>query len=61
MKEALRHFTITGIETNIPFHQFILNQPDYQKGNVLTRWIENILNQSSPSGPSPDSNERGNQ
>jgi len=47
MQYALAHFIIAGIDTNIPFHQFVLNQPDYRQGQVHTRWIENILSRLS--------------
>ena len=45
MQYALENFVVAGIETIIPFLQFILNQPDYRKGQVNTRWIESILDQ----------------
>ncbi len=47
MQDALAHFIVAGIDTNIPFHQFILNQPDFKQGQVHTRWIEDILSQLS--------------
>jgi acetyl-CoA carboxylase biotin carboxylase subunit len=47
MQYALAHFIVGGIDTNIPFHQFVLSQPDYRQGQVHTRWIENILSQLS--------------
>jgi acetyl-CoA carboxylase biotin carboxylase subunit len=43
MSAALRRFQISGIHTNIPFHRQILDHPDYQKGEINTRWIENRL------------------
>ncbi|MCD6571417.1 MAG: acetyl-CoA carboxylase biotin carboxylase subunit [Deltaproteobacteria bacterium] len=43
MKSALSNFTISGIDTTIPFHQFILKNPDYYNGRVNTSWIENTL------------------
>lgn len=46
MRYALEYFIVTGIDTNIPFLQSILNHSDYIKGQINTRWIEYILNQS---------------
>jgi acetyl-CoA carboxylase biotin carboxylase subunit len=43
MQDALAHFVVTGIDTTIPFHQFIMKHPDYLNGNVSTNWIENCL------------------
>jgi acetyl-CoA carboxylase biotin carboxylase subunit len=47
MQYALAHFIVAGVDTNIPFHQFILNQPDYRQGQIHTRWIENVLSRLS--------------
>ena len=41
MKTALSDFKIEGIETNIPFLQFIIEQPEYIEGDIHIKWIEN--------------------
>lgn len=46
MRYALENFVVAGIDTTIPFLRFILNQPDYIKGQVNTSWIENVLDRS---------------
>jgi acetyl-CoA carboxylase biotin carboxylase subunit len=43
MHYALEHFQISGIDTTIPFHQFIIKNPDYLNGKVNTKWVEDIL------------------
>lgn len=43
MQTALGNMKISGVDTNIPFHQFVLNQSDYRRGRVNTRWVENKL------------------
>ncbi|MCI9079163.1 MAG: acetyl-CoA carboxylase biotin carboxylase subunit [Lachnospiraceae bacterium] len=43
MKRALYEFIIDGIETNIEFQNSILNNPDYQKGNFNTSFLESFL------------------
>jgi len=42
-KKALASFEIAGIETNIPFLQFLINQPEFIKGNIYTKWIETTV------------------
>ena len=46
MGYGLEHFRVSGIDTNIPFLQSILNHSDYINGQIHTRWIEMNLNQS---------------
>ncbi len=41
MKAALSDFKIEGIETNIPFLQFIIEQPEFIEGDIHIKWIEN--------------------
>jgi len=41
MKTALLDFKIEGIETNIPFLQFIIEQPEFIAGDIHIKWIEN--------------------
>ena len=43
MKEALAKFVVSGIDTTIPFYQFMLNHPDYLSGRLNTRWVEDVL------------------
>jgi len=43
MRDALARFVVSGIDTTIPFHQFIMKHPDYLTGDVSTNWIENRL------------------
>lgn len=42
MKRALYEFIIDGIDTNIEFQNSILNNPDYQKGNFNTSFLESF-------------------
>jgi len=43
MKYALAKFIVSGVNTTIPFQLMVLNHPDFEKGKVNTRWIENKL------------------
>ena len=42
-QEALAAFEVSGIETNIPFLQFLVSHPDFVDGSIDTKWIENTL------------------
>jgi pyruvate carboxylase subunit A len=47
MKRALWEYKITGIRTNIPFHEVVLNNPYFIKGDYTTHFIKerNILDE----------------
>jgi acetyl-CoA carboxylase, biotin carboxylase subunit len=42
MKRALDEFIIEGINTTIPFHKRVLNNPDFVSGNFTTLFVEKI-------------------
>ncbi|MEM6397385.1 MAG: acetyl-CoA carboxylase biotin carboxylase subunit [Bacteroidota bacterium] len=39
MERALDEFIIEGIKTTVPFHQWLLKQPDFKDGNFDTAWL----------------------
>ena len=43
MDKALKNFIVTGIDTTIPFHQYILRRDEFRSGKVNTRWIEDTI------------------
>ncbi len=43
MQKALMNFTVSGVDTTIPFHRFIMKSPDYLTGKINTGWIEKSL------------------
>ena len=43
MQAALKEFVVHGVITNIDFLQTVLSHPDFQNGNVTTRWVEQKL------------------
>ncbi|HOQ43591.1 MAG: acetyl-CoA carboxylase biotin carboxylase subunit [Syntrophales bacterium] len=43
MKNALTGFKVEGIETNIPFLQFLVEQPEFGAGDMHINWIENTV------------------
>jgi len=40
MKRALYEYIIEGVETNIPFHVAVMNDEEYVKGNIHTKFVE---------------------
>src|SRR5713226_3915380 len=43
MRRALEAMVIEGIKTTIPLHLKIMNDPDFQAGNISTRFLEDFL------------------
>ena len=43
MRRALDETIVTGIRTNVRLHRRILAQPDFQSGNLSTRFLERML------------------
>ncbi len=44
MKRALRECAITGLPTTIPFHQMVLENPQFLSGEVYTNFVNQLLN-----------------
>ncbi|MGV8080307.1 MAG: acetyl/propionyl/methylcrotonyl-CoA carboxylase subunit alpha [Syntrophales bacterium] len=43
MKTALADFIIEGVETNIPFLQYVIDQPEFIAGDIHIKWVENTV------------------
>lgn len=43
MKSALADLVIEGIDTNIPFLEFVIDQPEFIAGDIDIKWIENSV------------------
>jgi biotin carboxylase len=43
MRRALDAMVIEGIKTTIPLHLKIMDDPDFQAGNISTRFMEEFL------------------
>ena len=43
MERALSEFVIEGIKTTIPFHQQLMLNEDFRKGNYTTKFLENFV------------------
>jgi pyruvate carboxylase subunit A len=40
MRRALYEYIIVGVQTNIPFHKAVMNNPNFVSGNLSTHFIE---------------------
>ena len=52
MQAALKEFVVHGVVTNTNFLQAALSHPDFQNGEVTTRWVETDFNWSPHAEPS---------
>jgi acetyl-CoA carboxylase biotin carboxylase subunit len=43
MRRALRECAITGLPTTVSFHQRVLETPEFQRGEVFTNFIEQVM------------------
>jgi len=43
LRTALSSFEIVGVESNIPFLQFIINRPEFADGNINVKWLESSV------------------
>ena len=46
LNRSLDEFVIEGIKTTIPFHKYVINTPEFQKGEFDTHFIENIYDKA---------------
>ena len=43
MRYALNEFDVSGVDTNLTFHKLLVEHPDFIKGDINTRWLEDIV------------------
>lgn len=46
LNRALDEFVVEGIKTTIPFHKFVINTPEFAKGDFDTHFIEKIYDKA---------------
>jgi acetyl-CoA carboxylase biotin carboxylase subunit len=42
-RSALARFQVSGLETTVPFHVWLLQRPEFARAGVHTRWVEENL------------------
>ncbi|MDE3077957.1 MAG: acetyl-CoA carboxylase biotin carboxylase subunit, partial [Chloroflexota bacterium] len=50
MSRALERFSISGIETTVPFLRFVVSHPDFAEGKVNTQLVEKLVQQMASPG-----------
>jgi acetyl-CoA carboxylase, biotin carboxylase subunit len=48
LRRALDEYTITGIRTNAGLFRRILNEPEFLKGEIHTKWLDELLSRPRP-------------
>jgi acetyl-CoA carboxylase biotin carboxylase subunit len=43
MSRALSEYVIEGVKTTIPFHQQLMRNEDFRKGNFTTKFLETFV------------------
>jgi acetyl-CoA carboxylase, biotin carboxylase subunit len=49
LRRALEEYSITGIKTNASLFRRILGEPDFLRGEIHTRWLDELLLRPRPS------------
>src|SRR5216117_2531378 len=62
LRRALDEYTITGIRTNAGLFRRILTEPEFLRGEIHTRWLDELLlrPRAAAASSSSDSNREGN-
>lgn len=42
-RSAASGLSTSAVETNVPFLQFLIDQPPLNAGDVKVKWIENVM------------------
>jgi acetyl-CoA carboxylase biotin carboxylase subunit len=53
LRRALEEYTVTGIKTNARLFRRILAEPDFLRGEIHTKWLDELLQRPSSAEHSP--------
>jgi len=53
LRRALEEYTITGIKTNVSLFRRVLSEPDFLRGEIHTKWLDELLQRPSSKIESP--------
>ena len=56
LRRALEEYAITGIKTNAGLFRRILAEPDFLRGEIHTRWLDELLLRPQPATPPANAN-----
>jgi acetyl-CoA carboxylase, biotin carboxylase subunit len=48
LRRALEEYTTAGIKTNVGLFRRILNEPDFLRGEIHTKWLDELLQRPRP-------------
>ncbi|MGC2828021.1 MAG: acetyl-CoA carboxylase biotin carboxylase subunit [Candidatus Acidiferrum sp.] len=51
LRRALEEYTVTGIKTNAGLFRRILSEPDFLRGEIHTKWLDELLQRSPTTAP----------
>ena len=51
LRRALEEYTVTGIKTNAGLFRRILAEPDFLRGEIHTKWLDELLQRSPTAAP----------
>jgi len=53
LRRALDEYTITGIRTNVGLFRRILSEPEFLRGEIHTKWLDQLLTRPRPAAVPP--------
>ena len=53
LRRALDEYRITGIRTNVGLFRRILAEPEFLRGEIHTKWLDELLTRPRPPAPPP--------
>jgi acetyl-CoA carboxylase biotin carboxylase subunit len=59
LRRALLEYTVTGIKTNVGLFRRILNEPDFLRGEIHTKWLDELLGRPRSGATPADENRPG--
>ncbi len=59
LRRALEEYTVTGIKTNVGLFRRILVEPDFLRGEIHTRWLDELLHRPRSAAYPADQNQPG--
>jgi len=51
LRRALDEYTVTGIQTNAGLFRRILTEPDFLRGEIHTKWLDQLLTRKKYAAP----------
>src|SRR5467141_3477291 len=59
LRRALEEYTVTGIKTNVGLFRRILDEPDFLRGEIHTKWLDELLRRPRSAASAADQNQPG--